>query len=198
MSLVFDVLSGEGIAPFVPDLARLRVGVFRDWPYLYEGSLDYERKYLAKYVRLARATVVLARDGDAVVGASTALPLVEAEAELRAPFLDAGLDPAEVYYYGESVLLAPYRGRGAGVRFFAEREGRARALGFGYATFCGVVRPPDHPARPPDYVPLDAFWTKRGFVPRHDLMASFEWRDVGGTVPTRKPMAFWLKSLRQG
>lgn len=198
MSLVFDVLSGEGIAPFVPDLARLRVGVFRDWPYLYEGSLDYERKYLAKYVRLARATVVLARDGDAVVGASTALPLVEAEAELRAPFLDAGLDPAEVYYYGESVLLAPYRGRGAGVRFFAEREGRARALGFGYATFCGVVRPPDHPARPPDYVPLDAFWTKRGFVPRPDLMASFEWRDVGGTVPTRKPMAFWLKSLRQG
>ncbi|MFM8800682.1 MAG: GNAT family N-acetyltransferase, partial [Tagaea sp.] len=100
MSLVFDVLSGEGIAPFVPDLARLRVGVFRDWPYLYEGSLDYERKYLAKYVRLARATVVLARDGDAVVGASTALPLVEAEAELRAPFLDAGLDPADVYYYG--------------------------------------------------------------------------------------------------
>ncbi|MCZ8123573.1 MAG: GNAT family N-acetyltransferase [Magnetospirillum sp.] len=198
MSLVFDVLSGEGIAPFVPDLARLRVGVFRDWPYLYEGSLDYERKYLAKYVRLARATVVLARDGDAVVGASTALPLVEAEAELRAPFLDAGLDPAEVYYYGESVLLAPYRGRGAGVRFFAEREGRARAFGFGYATFCGVVRPPDHPARPPDYVPLDAFWTKRGFVPRPDLMASFEWRDVGGTVPTRKPMAFWLKSLRQG
>lgn len=198
MSLVFDVLSGEGIAPFVPDLARLRVGVFRDWPYLYEGSLDYERKYLAKYVRLARATVVLARDGDAVVGASTALPLVEAEAELRAPFLDAGLDPAEVYYYGESVLLAPYRGRGAGVRFFAEREVRARALGFGYATFCGVVRPPDHPARPPDYVPLDAFWTKRGFVPRPDLMASFEWRDVGGTVSTRKPMAFWLKSLRHG
>lgn len=198
MSLVFDVLSGEGIAPFVPDLARLRVGVFRDWPYLYEGSLDYERKYLAKYVRLARATVVLARDGDAVVGASTALPLVEAEAELRAPFLDAGLDPAEVYYYGESVLLAPYRGRGAGVRFFAEREVRARALGFGYATFCGVVRPPDHPARPPNYVPLDAFWTKRGFVPRPDLMASFEWRDVGGTVPTRKPMAFWLKSLRHG
>jgi len=193
-----EPLTGERMGMALFDVARLRISVFRDWPYLYDGSEEYERGYLADFAVSKDAVIVVARDGDAVVGASPALPLIEVEAELRAPFLDAGLDPAEVYYYGESVLLAPYRGRGAGVRFFAEREGRARALGFGYATFCGVVRPPDHPARPPDYVPLDAFWTKRGFVPRPDLMASFEWRDVGGTVPTRKPMAFWLKSLRQG
>jgi GNAT superfamily N-acetyltransferase len=191
----FETLTGEAVRAVVPDLARLRVAVFRDWPYLYEGSLDYERTYLAKYARLPRATVVLARDGDAIVGASTALPLADAEAELRAPFLGAGIDPARVYYYGESVLLAPFRGQGAGVRFFAEREKRARALGFGIAAFCGVVRPVDHPARPAAYVPLDAFWTKRGFHPRPDLTASFEWRDVGEATATRKPMAFWLKDL---
>jgi GNAT superfamily N-acetyltransferase len=191
----FETLSGPAIEAVVPDLARLRVTVFRDWPYLYEGALEYERKYLAKYVRLPRATVVIARDGESVVGASTALPLDDAEAELRAPFLAAGIDPATVYYYGESVLLAPYRGRGAGVRFFVERENRARVLGFAIAAFCGVVRPPDHPARPKDYVPLDAFWTKRGFAPRPDLTASFEWRDVGDAKPTGKPMGFWLKNL---
>ncbi|MFM7345322.1 MAG: GNAT family N-acetyltransferase [Tagaea sp.] len=191
----FETLSGAAIEAVVPDLARLRVTVFRDWPYLYEGSLEYERKYLAKYVRLPRATVVIARDGETVVGASTALPLDDAEAELRAPFLAAGIDPARVYYYGESVLLAPYRGQGAGVRFFVERENRARALGFRLAAFCGVVRPPDHPARPKDFVPLDAFWAKRGFAPRPDLTASFEWRDVGDATPTRKPMGFWLKNL---
>jgi GNAT superfamily N-acetyltransferase len=191
----FEIRTGEAIAEIVPDLARLRVTVFRDYPYLYEGSLDYERAYLAKYVRLKRATVVLARDGDMVVGASTALPLADAEAELQAPFVAAGIDPGLVYYYGESVLLASYRGQGAGVRFFEEREKRARALGFRMATFCGVVRPADHPARPLAYVPLDAFWTKRGFAPRPDLAASFEWRDVGAATLTRKPMAFWTKNL---
>jgi GNAT superfamily N-acetyltransferase len=198
MSLEFEIRSGEAVAAIVPDLARLRVTVFRDWPYLYEGSLDYERKYLGKYVRMPRATIVLARDGASAVGASTALPLAEAEADLRAPFLAAGIDPARVYYYGESVLLPPYRGQGAGVRFFAEREIRARALGFDIAAFCGVVRPADHKARPKDYVPLDAFWTKRGFRPRPDLTASFEWRDVGDESSTRKPMAFWLKNLAPG
>lgn len=191
----FEVLTGKAVVAFVPDLVRLRVTVFRDWPYLYEGSVDYESKYLAKYARIPRATVVLARDGDAVVGASTALPLDDAEAELRAPFVAAGIDPGRVYYYGESVLLAPYRGQGAGVRFFTERETRARALGFSIAAFCGVVRPENHPARPAGHVPLDAFWTKRGFVPRPDLTASFAWRDVGDSMPTAKPMAFWLKEL---
>lgn len=191
----FEVLTGEAVVAFVPDLVRLRVTVFRDWPYLYEGSADYESKYLAKYARIPHATVVLARDGDAVVGASTALPLDDAEAELRAPFVAAGIDPGRVYYYGESVLLAPYRGQGAGVRFFAERETRARALGFSIAAFCGVVRPENHPARPAGHVPLDAFWAKRGFAPRPDLTASFAWRDVGDSKPTAKPMAFWIKEL---
>jgi len=195
MSLAFQVLSGAAVESVVPDLARLRVTVFRDWPYLYEGSLDYEHKYLAKYIKLPRATIVIAKDGDAIVGASTALPLTDSEAELRKPFVDAGIDPMDVYYYGESVLLAEYRGQGAGVRFFVEREKRARELGFKLATFCGVVRPKDHPARPADYVPLDAFWTKRGFTPRADLTASFEWRDLGDTAPTAKPMAFWVKDL---
>ncbi len=195
MSLAFQVLSGASVESVVPDLARLRVAVFRDWPYLYEGSLDYERRYLAKYVKLPRATVVIAKDGDAIVGASTALPMADAEAELRKPFVAAGIDPAGVYYYGESVLLSAYRGQGAGVRFFAEREKRARELGYKLAAFCGVVRPKDHPARPADYVPLDAFWTKRGFTSRPDLAASFEWLDLGDTAPTRKPMAFWTKDL---
>ena len=195
MSLAFQVLSGAAVESVVPDLARLRVTVFRDWPYLYEGSLDYERKYLAKYIKLPRATIVIAKDGDAIVGASTALPMTDAEAELQKPFVDAGFDPADIYYYGESVLLAEYRGQGAGVRFFVEREKRARELGFKLATFCGVVRPKDHPARPADSGRLSVFCPTRVSTPGADLTASFEWRDLGDAAPTAKPMAFWTKDL---
>src|SRR5690606_1924243 len=106
-----DVLRGPRIAPFLDDVARLRIAVFRDWPYLYEGDLDYERGYLAAYARSADSVFVLARDRDAVVGASTGLPLLDDAPAFRQPFLDAGLDPAQVFYFGESVLLPAYRGR---------------------------------------------------------------------------------------
>ncbi|MBL8831256.1 MAG: GNAT family N-acetyltransferase [Rhodospirillales bacterium] len=190
-----ETLAGTAAAPVVEDLARLRVTVFREWPYLYEGSLDYERGYLAKYAGLERSTIVIARAGGGIVGASTALPMESAEPELQAPFLAAGLDPREYYYYGESVLLAAWRRRGIGVAFFAAREARARALGFKVGTFCAVVRPDNHPARPADYVPLDAFWTRRGYAKAPGLTASFGWRDVGDAGPSQKPMVFWTKRL---
>lgn len=190
-----ETLAGAATAAVVDDLARLRVRVFRDWPYLYEGSLDYERKYLSKYAGIEAATVVVARAGGIVVGASTALPLSRTESELQAPFEAAGLDPAEYYYFGESVLLPEWRGQGIGVAFFAAREARARALGYRVATFCGVVRPADHPARPAGYVPLDAFWAHRGYAKLPGVTAAFSWRDVGDAGETSKPMEFWAKRL---
>lgn len=42
-------LTGKEIGDALDDLAALRVKVFREWPYLYEGSLDYERNYLRRY-----------------------------------------------------------------------------------------------------------------------------------------------------
>ena len=47
MTLRVASLTGEEIAPALRALARLRIAVFRDWPYLYDGSLAYEEKYLA-------------------------------------------------------------------------------------------------------------------------------------------------------
>jgi len=35
--------SGPALLPYIPELARLRIEVFRDFPYLYDGSLDYEK-----------------------------------------------------------------------------------------------------------------------------------------------------------
>ena len=131
-----ETLSGGAIRAVVPELARLRVEVFRDWPYLYDGDLAYERRYLAKYAGMEDATIVVARVDGRVVGASTALPLATAEKEMQRPFLDAGLDPRDWYYFGESVLEAAHRGRGIGVAFFRAREARAAALGFRRTTFC--------------------------------------------------------------
>jgi GNAT superfamily N-acetyltransferase len=157
--------------------------------------LDYESRYLRSYASSERSLVVIARDGSSVVGASTALPATEHDEEVASAFRAAGIDPNEVYYFGESVLRAGYRGRGIGHAFFDQRERRARELGFKLASFCAVVRPPDHRQKPADYVPHDAFWTKRGFSKRPELQAEFAWRDLGDAHETRKPMVFWIKQL---
>jgi len=192
------VLTGTDpdLPAFVPDLARLRITVFRDFPYLYDGTLAYEEGYISTYLACPESIFVLALDGTNVVGVATALPLAYETAAFKQPFIDAGIDPARVFYCGESVLLAGYRGRGLYRQFLGERERYARALGrFDRITLCSVVRPADHPLRPADYVPLDAVWAHFGYLPRPDLVASFEWKDLDEDAPTPKPMVFREKML---
>lgn len=111
-------LSGEALNQFIPELARLRIEVFRDFPYLYDGDPDYEARYLQTYIEAPDSVIVLAFDGDKVVGASTGIPLRYETDEVKAPFIKAGIDVDSVFYCGESVLLSQYRGKGAGVAFF--------------------------------------------------------------------------------
>lgn len=194
--LRIERVTGAELEHHIPELARLRIEVFRDFPYLYDGTPEYEARYLRTYMDSPDAVVVLAFDGDRVVGASSALPLRHETEEFVQPFVDAGFDPREVFYLGESVLLRPYRGRGIGVRFFAEREAHGRALGgLRWASFCAVDRPTDHPRRPADYVPLDAFWHRRGYVKRPDLTTRYVWKDLDDMEDTAKTMTFWTKPL---
>lgn len=177
------------------DLARLRIEVFRDFPYLYEGDLDYERRYLATYLSQEGAAIIGAFDGERLVGAATASPLANHFAEFAQPFAQRGLEIGDFYYFGESVLEKAYRGRGIGVRFFEEREKAARQDGFTCCIFSAVVRPDDHPLRPADYTPLDEFWRRRGYRRLEGFMTGFSWRDVGETRETEKPMEYWIKEL---
>lgn len=188
-------LTGAGALPYLDDLARLRITVFREWPYLYEGSWDYEREYLHTFFEARDSVLVLVIDGEQVVGASTGLPLTEETDNLISPFRQVGFDPERIFYFSESVLLAPYRGRGLGKAFFNEREAWARSLGrFDIATFCGVVRPQDHPRRQAGYIPLDGFWIKMGYQST-DLIGYISWLDLGEESETEKPLRFWMKRL---
>jgi GNAT superfamily N-acetyltransferase len=194
--LTVETHTGAALLPWLGDIARLRLRVFRDWPYLYDGDADSERRYLQTYVDVPGAMVAICRDGDHVVGASTALPLAAETAEITAPFRAQGIDVSRILYCGESVLDPRYRGRGIGVRFFDERERHARALaGIDTMVFCGVQRADDDPRRPADYEPLDAFWRRRGFQPRPDLRCTITWREIDEAAESPKPMMFWIKSL---
>lgn len=190
------VLPRDEVVDRLDDLARLRIAVFREWPYLYDGDLDYEREYLQTYIASCSSLVVVAEDAGRIVGASTAVPLADEDEAFRAPYAAAGIDPDRVFYFGESVLLPEYRGRGIGHRFFDAREAHATALGrFRWTSFCAVVRAGDDPRRPPAYRPLDAFWSARGYRRRGDIVTTIAWKEIGESVATDKPLVAWLRPI---
>lgn len=191
--LRFETLRGDALREWLPRLAGLRIAVFRAWPYLYEGEAAYEERYLAAYADSPGAAVIAAIDGDRAVGCATCQPMTEATARVQDAFRARGLDPARWCYFGESVLLPEYRGQGAGVRFFEMREAHARSLGLQAAAFCAVTRNENDPRRPKDYVPLDAFWRKRGYARRPDISVVFDWQEVGDDRETPHSLGFWVK-----
>lgn len=195
MSVSVRTLAGEDLRAALDDLARLRIAVFAAFPYLYDGSAAYEREYLAEFAQADGAVLVAAFDGAQIVGAATASPLAGQDGYIREPFERAGIDPGQVFYFGESVLLPEYRGQGVGHAFFDHRESAARGWGAGKASFCAVIRPEDHPARPADYTPLDAFWRGRGYAPVPGLTGEFSWQEHGETEESPKPMQYWMRDL---
>jgi len=195
-NIAFRTLHGADTAAFVPALANLRLAIFRDWPYRYAGDWDEEHRYLQTYVNAPDSLVFLVYAERELVGATTAVPLSQAEDAFQAPLRTAGLDPAALFYFGESLLRPAYRGLGLGHRFFEEREAHARRLGYGQACFCAVQRSAEDPRRPANARALDAFWQQRGYRPQPEILAHYDWPDVGDSQPTRKALQFWISELR--
>jgi GNAT superfamily N-acetyltransferase len=188
-------LSGPEISEHLADLARLRITVFAAFPYLYDGSEEYEAQYVQEFAAEPGSVLVAAFDGNRVVGAATASPMSGQKAEFRAPLEERGYDTRAMFYFGESVLLPEYRGQGVGHAFFDHREAAARAAGATHACFAAVVRPQDHPLRPADYRPLDSFWQKRGYAPIPGLVTRLSWKDHGDEGESEKLMQYWLRTL---
>ncbi len=195
-ALSFIQKKGAEITSVFEDLANLRITVFRDFPYLYEGSVDYEMEYLKIYAQAEKALLFAVYDGSKMIGATTCIPLADEAPEVRLPFEKAGLAIDSIFYFGESILLKEYRGLGLGHRFFDEREAHARSFGtFKTTCFCAVDRGENHPLQPENYRPNDAFWLKRGYQMDFSLQSTFEWPDINESVSTPKTMIYWKRDL---
>lgn len=194
-------LEGEEISEHLDAIFRLRISVFREFPYLYDGDMEYERNYLSNYATNPLSVLVVARDGDELVGCSTGMPLVDSDKAFVKPIKEAGYNPEKVYYFAESVLKEGYRGRGIGTRFFEEREAHVESIGtFDWIGFAAVDRREDHPLRPEDYHSHEEFWKRRGYKPYPELKARFKWKQITASpdedsVDRFHTLSYWLKPV---
>ena len=189
-------VTGQALLDALPEIADLRLEIFREFPYLYDGDAESEAEYLKTYAQAEGGFVALALAGGQMVGAATALPLGQEVPELQQPFRDSPeFNVSDVLYIGEVLLRPGYRGKGAGGQLLRLCEAHAAQLGLGTAAFAVVVRPEDHPKKPADYQGNGAIWQKRGYTERPDLTGALTWKKVGENQETTKAMRFWVKNL---
>ncbi len=196
MEIEIESYQGQDILTHVNELAGLRIEVFREFPYLYEGSIDYEIDYLQKYADANASIVGIARAGRKVVGATTGLPLRDADKEFQQPFLEQGHSVDEIYYFGESVVLPDYRGFGTGAKFFGLREKAALEWGARSTCFCAVERPANYPLRPQSYRSNHSFWNRLGYQEHPELSCRFPWKQVDSSGDVINTLTFWIKEWK--
>lgn len=186
---------GREAEPFFADMARMRLELFRGFPYLYAGNVEYEEAYLKRYFSCPQAHVLLVVAQDAMVGFSTSIPLAHEIPEHRQPYEQCGLDPREHLYLGEAMLDLPHRGQGV-LRVFHElHEQAAREGGLRYATLMTVNRPDDHPLRPADYTPMDVLLDHFGYakIPGCEIRIGWPQIDTGQVEPN--VLSVWRKDV---
>ncbi|KCZ93979.1 GNAT family N-acetyltransferase [Hyphomonas johnsonii] len=194
--MIVRTLTGIDLERALPALAHLRIQVLRAFPYLYAGTTTREQAYMRSFGAALDALIVVAEtDHGNIVGCATGSALTRRDAAFASPLENAGYSLASTFYFGESVLLPAYRGRGLGNAFFDAREAHAVVNGYKRACFCAVERPADHPARPANYRPLDAFWTKRGYRKLPDATCQFDWPETEHGPDLPHPMNYWLRTF---
>jgi GNAT superfamily N-acetyltransferase len=192
-NLNFEIYRGKEIDKIMDPLAQLRIGVFREYPYLYDGDLAEEQEYLSRYLDIKDSFVLMVFDKGQAIGATTASPLIEEYEDFRIAYEKGSINSKEVFYFGESMLIPAYRGLGLYKIFMRERQNAAKQRGAKMCSFLSVKRPEDHPLKPANYQDLKPIWSRYGFVEHPEIEPWYIWKDIDQPDKTKKTFSVWIK-----
>lgn len=191
-----SILQSDELKENIDDVAHLRISVFREYPYLYDGTLEYERKYLQQYIAAKNSVLIVVKDRERIIGCVTGLPLRESFGDCQSFFTRENISMDTTYYLGEIILLKEYRGRGIGKDLYGLFEQFVKNLEvYRQIALCEVIPIENDPRQTSDYFCLKDFWTKRKFIKQPQLVTYYSWKEIGNEEESRHPMVFWLKSL---
>ena len=179
-------------------LAEWRVKYFREFPYLYEGNLEYENEYTSIYISDDHSGFFVAEDAEEMVGIISGVPLQNPfMTEAATIFKDTGLDPSAFYYIGEIMVHSGYRGQGIARKLMQHQEQFALDKGYTGSCFMAVERADDDPLRPEHYRNPAWIWQEAGYQ-KTDIKSDFEYPTIqpNGEIQTvPNTMVFWVKNL---
>ena len=186
-----QIIRGPEIENHIDDLGKFRIEIFREYPYLYDGNIQFERVYLSPYSRNPESLLLILQDAHGIIGACTGTPLTGEDNDFQNAFVGENKD--EIYYIGAVILRADSRGQKLGSRLLSTALSLIDMKRFKKTSLCTVDRGLNHPRRPGKYCPPDYLWERYGFVKSTNLLAYLAWTDIGQKIETKKPMNIWFK-----
>ncbi len=189
------LLKGKEIQRHLPNVANLRLRVFKEYPYLLDGDLKEALEYLSLYATAKSSLLVTATSNNELVGTVAGVPLNATAAIIQKTFVDNHQNLEQWFYIDEIVIAPQWRNRGLSRVFLHALEDHAKESGYRFTTFCVIRRPPTHPLRPRGFVPLNESFAESGYERLPDLALELNWVDIGDGRPSAKKMDFWYKDL---
>lgn len=195
--LTIQVVRGSEITPYLRTIADLRIKVFSEYPYLYDGDLKTENEYLNMYREKEGTLLVAAKDHGNVIGLILGTPYKELPDDYQQPFVKKSIKTDPIYYLGDIILLKEYRGKGIGQQLYEVFEKEVRsAKKYEAIAMCELITHSSDAKRPRDYHSLDPFWRKRKYSRHFDIVISAPWNEVGEVGEKDHLLTFSIKSLK--
>ena len=179
--LHLEKFQGTAIEPHNEEIISIVNRVFYDYPYRYDGKSEGYTESIKEHAKSANGYVVLAMDGEKVVGVATGIPLSESGVTLP------GVDPSSVYYLCELLLLPEYRGQGLGTKMGREIEHFAKEHGYTLLALTSMEAP--------GYTSAHTAFKKLGYTKHPDKYYETSWVHVGETEPTSHRLFFWTRPI---
>lgn len=200
--LTWERYSGYTISNYVFEVAKFRIKYFRDFPYFYDGNLEYELNYLKGYSEDEKSILIIIRNSQKeIVAVSTGIPLITksdilSDAEII--FSKNGFNPRLYYYYGEVILDYSVRSQGLTRLIYDDQDKYAQKHGFESIAVATVVREAKD-SRNVNLAPnSDYVWRKLGFIVT-TMTFNCIWPTIqldGTTIDCENEMVFWIKDVK--
>lgn len=200
MGLSIEILIGKDSNDYIEKISQLRIEAFKEYPYLYQGELAYEKQYVRGYTTDSKAMIAIAKLDGTIAGISSGIPLIsesEIVSDAKKIFSAQKINISDYYYYGEIIILPEFRSQGNASKLYSAQDELIKSWGFKYACILTVVREEDHPLKPKDYKSPDKMWEHFGFF-RNNLTTKHHWPTIQSdmsVVDIDNILEFWTKKL---
>ena len=186
------------IEDYIEKIALLRLQVLLEFPYLYEGKINFEKDLLKTYSNSANSLAGLLLHDDEVVGVTTCIPLSEESDEMQRMFTNQGYDTKRIFYFGESLIDKKYRNFDVMREFFKRMEEHVFDVHpqSEYAVFGSIKRSKNHSLYTSSYKELTDFWSDLGYKEDRKLFLEYKWKDINKKTDSLKKMVFWKKKIK--
>lgn len=194
------LLTKEELKPLLPFVAALRIKIFREYPYLYEGDFIEEMEDLRNCSQKSHNAVAIACHNNIPIGFLYGIPLTEFASHFENPVVDLfkekKLAPETCYYFADIIILPEHRGNHLSKKLFDTLETYAQEQGYCSASFITESHE-FHPLKPVDYKSLDPLWNSLNYK-KTGLVSHGSWQThkADGTIVKELHVAdIWFKNL---